>query len=168
MFSLGKTPYPGIEPGLELYDKLSANYRMSRPEFSPHNVYRLMLDCWAAEPKHRPRFRELADILGDLLGEGERDHYIRLQEQISSGLRSEILERFASPDYVSMTGLREDHENYLVPNGVKSDDNRNDINLSGRGVDTDIHIDNGYLVPNKINSDSDTLPSDVKLNFTKC
>ena len=53
MFSLGKTPYPGIEPGLELYDKLSANYRMSRPEFSPNNVYRLMLDCWAAEPKHR-------------------------------------------------------------------------------------------------------------------
>ena len=161
MFSLGKTPYPGIEPGLELYDKLSANYRMSRPEFSPNNVYRLMLDCWAAEPKHRPRFRELADILGDLLGEGERDHYIRLQEQISSGLRSEILDRFASPDYVSMTGLREDNDNYLVPNGVKSDDNRNDIN-------TEINIDNGYLVPNSNNSDSATLPSGVKLNFTKC
>ena len=115
----------------------------------------------------RPRFRELADILGDLLGEGERDHYIRLQAQISEGLRSEMLDRFASPDYVSMTRLREDNDNYLVPNGVK-DDNRNDINMSGRVTDTDINIDNGYLVPNNINSDSDTLPSDVKLKFTKC
>merc|ERR1712228_139301 len=109
-----------------------------------------------------------ADILGDLLGEGERDYYIRLQEQISAGLRSEIMDRFASPDYVSMTRLREDNDNYLVPNGVKSDDNRNDINMSARMVDTDINIDNGYLVPNNINSDSATLPSDVKLKFTKC
>ena len=91
-----------------------------------------------------------------------------LQGQISAGLRSEILDRFASPDYVSMTRLREDNDNYLVPNGVKSDDNRNDIKMSERVGDTEINIDNGYLVPNNINSNSDTLPSAVKLNFTKC
>ena len=68
MFSLGKTPYPGIEPGQELYDKLLNNYRMSRPSNCPTDVYKIMLDCWNAEPKHRPRFRELADTLGDLLG----------------------------------------------------------------------------------------------------
>ena len=155
MFSLGKTPYPGIEPGQELYDKLSANYRMSRPEFSPNNVYRLMLDCWAAEPKHRPRFRELADILGDLLGEGEREHYIRLQDQLSEGLRSDLLDRMAPPDYESMTGLRVGEDGYLAP---------------------DINTENGYLVPDSVKSDdnrnninmTETLPSGVKLNFTKC
>ena len=155
MFSLGKTPYPGIEPGQKLYDKLSANYRMSRPEFSPNNVYRLMLDCWAAEPKHRPRFRELADILGDLLGEGEREHYIRLQDQLSSGLRSDLLDRMAPPDYESMTGLRLGEDGYLAPN---------------------INTENGYLVPDSVKSDdnrnninmTETLPSGVKLHFTKC
>ena len=68
MFSLGKTPYPGIEPGQELYEKLLNNYRMSRPQCCPHDVYKIMLECWNSEPKHRPRFRELADILGDLIG----------------------------------------------------------------------------------------------------
>ena len=68
MFSLGKTPYPGIEPGQELYEKLLNNYRMSRPQCCPHDVYKIMLECWNCEPKHRPRFRELADILGDLIG----------------------------------------------------------------------------------------------------
>ena len=30
-----------------------------------------MSECWAREPTHRPRFRELADMLGDLLEAGE-------------------------------------------------------------------------------------------------
>ena len=60
MFSLGRTPYPGVEPGQELYAKLAANYRMSRPELCPHDVYKIMLDCWSAEPKHRPRSPSLS------------------------------------------------------------------------------------------------------------
>ena len=64
LFSLGKTPYPGIEPGQELYEKLLKNYRMAQPQFCPHNIYKIMLECWNAEPKERPRFREMADILG--------------------------------------------------------------------------------------------------------
>ena len=64
LFSLGKTPYPGIEPGQELYEKLIKNYRMAQPQFCPHNIYKIMLECWNAEPKERPRFREMADVLG--------------------------------------------------------------------------------------------------------
>ena len=93
--------------------------------------------------------------LGDLLGEGEREHYMRLQDQLSSGLRSDLLDRMAPPDYQTMTGLRLGEDGYLTP---------------------DLITDNGYLVPDSVKSDdnrnninmTETLPSGVKLHFTKC
>ena len=170
MFSLGRTPYPGIEPGQELYEKLLSSYRMSRPEFCPHLVYKVMLDCWSAEPKHRPRFRELADTLGDLLGEGERDHYMRLATSVA-GSGSELLGRMASPDYRTLTEqeLVTGPDGYLAP----------DIIINTGHVDTDTA---GYLVPTVNNETQEpresednaqnkrgTLPSNAKLpHFTKC
>ena len=180
MFSLGRTPYPGIEPGQELYEKLLTNYRMARPEFCPRDVYKVMLDCWSAEPKHRPRFRELADSLGDLLGEGERDHYMRLDSRLSSsgpGADSELLRRMASPDYRTLTSQEEEHELVVGADGYLAPD----IIVTTGHVETDT---SGYLVPN-INKDTEsrepgesgecdlnyngTLPSNVKLpQYTKC
>ena len=72
-FSLGKTPYPGLEAGDRFFDMLMNDYRMPQPHFAPREVYRIMSECWAREPAHRPRFRELADMLGDLLEAGEVD-----------------------------------------------------------------------------------------------
>ena len=181
MFSLGRTPYPGIEPGQELYEKLLTNYRMARPEFCPHDVYKVMLDCWNSEPKHRPRFRELADSLGDLLGEGERDHYMRLDSRLNThapGPSSDLLRRMASPDYRSLTS----HEPEVVtgPDGYLAPD----IIVTTGHVDTDTA---GYLLPNlsptrdtEETSDpgesgdwdqnvNGTLPSNAKLPlYTKC
>ena len=177
MFSLGRTPYPGIEPGQELYEKLLTNYRMARPEFCPHDVYKVMLDCWNSEPKHRPRFRELADSLGDLLGEGERDHYMRLNSRLTTsgpGTSSELLRRMASPDYRTLISQEPEPElvtgadGYLAP----------DIIVATGHLDTDTA---GYLVPSprdtetrdpgeggNLNSNG-TLPSNVKLpQYTKC
>ena len=99
LFSLGKTPYPGIEAGERFYDMLLKNYRMPRPDFAPREIYKIMLDCWAMEPTHRPRFRELTDVFGDLLGEGERDHYMVLSQQFDKDKKSELLDRMAAPDY---------------------------------------------------------------------
>ena len=38
MFSLGKTPYPGIDPGASFYEKLLNGYRMEKPgkQFKRH------------------------------------------------------------------------------------------------------------------------------------
>ena len=54
---------------------------LCRPELAPSSLYRVMLDCWAAEPPHRPRFRELTDTLGDLLGQQYRDCLLQLDTQ---------------------------------------------------------------------------------------
>ena len=99
LFSLGKTPYPGIDAGERFYDMLLKNYRMPQPDFAPREIYKLMLDCWAMEPTHRPRFRELVDVFGDLLGEGERDHYMVLSQQFDMDKKSELLEIMAALDY---------------------------------------------------------------------
>ena len=75
LFSLGKNPYPGIEGG-KVHEMLLKNYRMPKPDFAPNEMYKIMLDCWSIEQMNRPSFRDLTEVIGDLLGEGERDHYI--------------------------------------------------------------------------------------------
>ena len=100
-FSLGKTPYPGLEAGDRFFDMLMNDYRMPQPLFAPREIYRIMSECWAREPAHRPRFRELADMLGDLLEAGEVDRYMDLGRRYESSDRrtGDILQWMASPDY---------------------------------------------------------------------
>lgn len=38
IFTLGQDPYQSILNHMELYDKLIDGYRMSRPQYSTHNV----------------------------------------------------------------------------------------------------------------------------------
>ena len=33
-FSLGKAPYPGMEPNMDLYNKLLDDYRMEKPDYA--------------------------------------------------------------------------------------------------------------------------------------
>ena len=41
---------------LRFYDMLLNDYRMPQPHFAPREVYRIMSECWAKEPLHRPRY----------------------------------------------------------------------------------------------------------------
>jgi hypothetical protein len=47
--------------------------RMSKPYYSPEDLYRVMSDCWHADPKMRPSFTELSDKLGETLLEGDKE-----------------------------------------------------------------------------------------------
>ncbi|GFX61584.1 vascular endothelial growth factor receptor 1 [Trichonephila clavipes] len=77
-FTLGRNPYPGIEIDEEFYKKLSAGYRMERPDYCPEDVYHIMQDCWLANPDDRPRFNEISDTLGGLLNTGVKQVRILL------------------------------------------------------------------------------------------
>jgi hypothetical protein len=46
---------------------------MSKPYYSPEDLYRVMSDCWHADPKMRPSFTELSDKLGETLLEGDKE-----------------------------------------------------------------------------------------------
>jgi hypothetical protein len=53
--------------------KISSGMRMSKPYYSPEDLYRVMSDCWHADPKMRPSFTELSDKLGETLLEGDKE-----------------------------------------------------------------------------------------------
>ena len=62
IFSLGKVPYPGMQFH-QLIALLLSGYRMEKPELMPQDIGRLMAFCWKPEPRHRPTFHQLANLL---------------------------------------------------------------------------------------------------------
>ena len=144
MFSLGKTPYPGIEPGDRFYDKLISGYRMEKPENCPMSIYHVMMKCWEADPNSRPSFKELMDFHGDLLEDGEKNHYLDLSKRFENkhGVAGAVqnddyLLRMNAPDYTAQTSVMpglEEEDGYLVP----------EIKIKPPMAETD---ECGYLVP---------------------
>uniref|UniRef100_G3TFJ0 Vascular endothelial growth factor receptor 1 n=1 Tax=Loxodonta africana TaxID=9785 RepID=G3TFJ0_LOXAF len=67
IFSLGGSPYPGVQMDEDFCSRLKEGMRMRTPEYATPEIYQLMLDCWHKDPKERPRFAELVEKLGDLL-----------------------------------------------------------------------------------------------------
>ena len=80
LFSLARTPYPGVQADESFARKLESGYRMSKPSFSTDDLYKVMTDCWLAEPELRPTFNELAEKMGEELKDGEKDHYLELNK----------------------------------------------------------------------------------------
>ncbi|KFP66639.1 Vascular endothelial growth factor receptor 3, partial [Cariama cristata] len=69
IFSLGASPYPGVQINEEFCQRLKDGTRMRAPEYATAEIYRIMLSCWHGDPKERPTFSDLVEILGNLLQE---------------------------------------------------------------------------------------------------
>uniref|UniRef100_A0A8C9Z8E3 Vascular endothelial growth factor receptor 3 n=1 Tax=Sander lucioperca TaxID=283035 RepID=A0A8C9Z8E3_SANLU len=67
IFSLGASPYPGVQIDEDFCKRLKDGVRMRAPETASPEIYGIMLACWQGEPKERPNFPALVQILGDLL-----------------------------------------------------------------------------------------------------
>ncbi|XP_038853128.1 vascular endothelial growth factor receptor 1-like [Salvelinus namaycush] len=67
IFSLGASPYPGLNIDEEFCHQLKEGTRMRSPEYSTPEIYSTMLACWEANPSDRPTFTGLVETLGDLL-----------------------------------------------------------------------------------------------------
>jgi serine/threonine protein kinase len=135
LFTLGKTPYPGMEADERFYKMLNDGYRMEKPAYAPSSIYDLMTECWNHEPSARPSFTGLSDRIGDLMEEGLRQHYIDLNcpyttmnERRMEG-REDLLLKMSGPDYGSVSkrgtpdrsyaNVAEQNESgYLAPNVV--------------------------------------------------
>ncbi|XP_015788025.2 vascular endothelial growth factor receptor 1-like [Tetranychus urticae] len=78
IFTLGKSPYPGLPADQHFYLKLVKGYRMERPDKCPQIIYKIMTDCWLSIPIERPNFKQLVKRLGELIDESIRDYYIEL------------------------------------------------------------------------------------------
>ncbi|KAM7394169.1 hypothetical protein PAMP_020986 [Pampus punctatissimus] len=69
IFSLGNSPYPGMQVGSAFYRMIQEGHRMSRPEFAPTEMYEIMLSCWNHDPLKRPSFRKLVERTELMLSE---------------------------------------------------------------------------------------------------
>uniref|UniRef100_A0A8C7J1A1 Vascular endothelial growth factor receptor 3 n=1 Tax=Oncorhynchus kisutch TaxID=8019 RepID=A0A8C7J1A1_ONCKI len=84
IFSLGASPYPGVQIDEDFCKRLKDGTRMRAPETASPEIYGIMLACWQGEPRERPPFQALVDILGDLLQDDSLPDYIPLNTSQSS------------------------------------------------------------------------------------
>nr|XP_040041970.1 KIT proto-oncogene, receptor tyrosine kinase b [Gasterosteus aculeatus aculeatus] len=78
IFSLGHSPYPGMQVGSAFYSRIQDGHRMSRPDFAPIEMYDMMLSCWSHDPLKRPAFSKLVERNELLLSENTRNVYLKL------------------------------------------------------------------------------------------
>lgn len=68
LFSLGETPYSGLQLGDDFTSKLLAGYRMSKPSFCPDAIHRnVITNCWELQPDDRPTFSGIHEYLSNFL-----------------------------------------------------------------------------------------------------
>uniref|UniRef100_A0A8C1Z5P2 receptor protein-tyrosine kinase n=1 Tax=Cyprinus carpio TaxID=7962 RepID=A0A8C1Z5P2_CYPCA len=67
IFSLGASPYPGLNIDEEFCHRLKQGTRMCPPEYSTTEIYSIMMACWENNSEDRPTFSALVELLGDLL-----------------------------------------------------------------------------------------------------
>ncbi|CAH1182641.1 unnamed protein product [Phyllotreta striolata] len=99
LFSLGRTPYPGMEADERLYHKLVDGYRLESPQYAPNDMYDIMTKCWSVKPTTRPSFTKLTEKIGTLLEDTLRKHYIDLNDPYLA-MNTKMLE--TTNDYLSM------------------------------------------------------------------
>ncbi|XP_046638612.1 vascular endothelial growth factor receptor kdr-like [Daphnia pulicaria] len=78
IFTLGKVPYPGLEGNHQLVRQLEKGYRMEKPDFAPNYMGEIMAGCWKADPKERPSFSEMEQIISSQMESTVSDHYLNL------------------------------------------------------------------------------------------
>lgn len=78
IFSLGGSPYPGVELNEKFIGLLKDGYRMAQPAQASDDMYKVMLSCWEAEPDDRPAFSKLVATMGDFLEDNVKQYYLDL------------------------------------------------------------------------------------------
>ncbi|XP_056009649.1 vascular endothelial growth factor receptor 1-like isoform X2 [Ostrea edulis] len=80
LFSLGGSPYPGVEINEKFIGLLQDGYRMEKPRYASDEMYKVLQATWRDDPEDRPTFTQLASIMGDFLEENVKQYYLDLSE----------------------------------------------------------------------------------------
>lgn len=98
IFSLGQIPYSGLSrENNDIYKYLKSGRRLPKPGYAPDSMYHnfkivsssesnnlfcrwnLMQQCWSANPKHRPSYKQCEEVIGEELKRSCRQCYDRVQ-----------------------------------------------------------------------------------------
>ncbi|NWQ95583.1 CSF1R factor, partial [Burhinus bistriatus] len=78
IFSLGKSPYPGMVVNSKFYSMVKQGYQMARPDFAPLEMYSIMQACWSLEPTQRPTFDQIGCFIQKELEVHKEQDYTNL------------------------------------------------------------------------------------------
>ncbi|NXS61883.1 CSF1R factor, partial [Brachypteracias leptosomus] len=78
IFSLGKSPYPGMVVNSKFYSMVKQGYQMARPDFAPLEMYSIMQVCWSLEPTQRPTFDQIGCFIQKELEVHKEQDYTNL------------------------------------------------------------------------------------------
>ncbi|NXT26624.1 CSF1R factor, partial [Syrrhaptes paradoxus] len=78
IFSLGKSPYPGMVVNSKFYSMVKQGYQMARPDFAPLEMYSIMQACWSLEPTERPTFDQISCFIQKELEVHKEQDYTNL------------------------------------------------------------------------------------------
>nr|XP_005988381.1 PREDICTED: macrophage colony-stimulating factor 1 receptor [Latimeria chalumnae] len=75
IFSLGKSPYPGMLVDSKFYKLIQSGYQMGRPDCASPEMYDIMKKCWNPEPTSRPTFEQIGKLIQNHLGDDPEEPY---------------------------------------------------------------------------------------------
>jgi hypothetical protein len=82
-----------MENGVLLVTQIENGYRMAKPENAPNFVGEMMTNCWQKEPKERPTFSQLADVIEKQIESVVGIDYLNLNgAESGNGLIREIID----------------------------------------------------------------------------
>ncbi|XP_050412818.1 mast/stem cell growth factor receptor Kit [Patella vulgata] len=76
--TLGASPYPGI-PADRMADLHRSGYRMPQPPNCPDQLYNIMRRCWDEDPRKRPTFAKLCEVMETILLGAMDRNYLEIQ-----------------------------------------------------------------------------------------
>ncbi|OCT86376.1 hypothetical protein XELAEV_180200581mg, partial [Xenopus laevis] len=80
MFSLGRSPYPGIVVNRKFYKMIKEGYKMDCPDYAPLEIYHIMKTCWDLEPTHRPTFNQISGLISKQMNLLNNQDYANITE----------------------------------------------------------------------------------------
>jgi len=131
LFSLGQTPYPGMDAE-QVFHKLQDGYRMERAKYATNLADEVMRMCWHSDPIQRPSFDQLDEMLGSQLETSLRRQYIDLNDpyvQSNVDRTEDYLSMMADIGYANVTGRPPSLQlnNYVnIPSAAETHINKED------------------------------------------
>ncbi|KAK2177090.1 hypothetical protein NP493_619g04032 [Ridgeia piscesae] len=77
LMTRGVCPYPEVD-SWDIVKYLKSGRRMPQPSYCPDELYDVMLKCWDADSKIRPRFEDLIHIINEIILNIEYDAHQRV------------------------------------------------------------------------------------------
>ncbi|OWF52925.1 vascular endothelial growth factor receptor 1-like isoform X2 [Mizuhopecten yessoensis] len=112
LFSLGGSPYPGVEINEKFIDLVKSGYIMDKPYYASDEMYKVMKATWRHDPDDRPSFSGLASLMGDFLEANVKQYYLDLNEPY---IKMKDLEKSGMSE--GACGSSADQEGYYKMNG---------------------------------------------------